>query len=50
MLAVAANLAETAINGLDRKNTENDMIGFYIIPHITYQKSIGKTGGTAIDP
>ena len=42
MLAVAANLAETAlaetaINGLDRKNTENDMIGFYIIPHITYQ-------------
>ena len=38
MLAVAANLAETAINGLDRKNTENDMIGFYIIPHITYQK------------
>ncbi|MBQ5561845.1 MAG: type VI-D CRISPR-associated RNA-guided ribonuclease Cas13d, partial [Clostridia bacterium] len=41
MLAVAANLAETAINGLDRKNTENDMIGFYIIPHITYQKYAG---------
>ena len=37
MLAVAANLAETAINGLDRENTENDMIGFCIIPHITYQ-------------
>ena len=37
MLAVAANLAETAINGLDRENTENDMIGFYIMPHITYQ-------------
>ena len=36
-LSVAANLAATAINGLDRKNTENDMIGFYIIPHITYQ-------------
>ena len=41
MLAVAANLAETAINGLDRKNTENDMIGFYIIPHITYQTYAG---------
>ena len=40
-LSVAANLAETAINGLDRKNTENDMIGFYIIPHITYQKYAG---------
>lgn len=40
-LSVAANLAGTAINGLDRKNTENDMIGFYIIPHITYQKYAG---------
>ena len=40
-LSVAANLAETAINGLDRKNTENDMIGFYIIPHITYQTYAG---------
>ena len=41
MLSVAANLAETAINGLDRKNTENDMIGYYIIPHITYQAYAG---------
>ena len=41
MLAVAANLAETAINGLDRENTENDMIGFCIIPHITYQTYTG---------
>lgn len=41
MLSVAANLAETAINGLDRKNTENDMIGYYIIPHITYQEYAG---------
>lgn len=41
MLAVAANLAETAINGLDRENTENDMIGFCITPHITYQKYAG---------
>ena len=40
-LSVAANLAATAINGLDRKNTENDMIGFYIIPHITYQTYAG---------
>ena len=40
-LSVAANLAGTAINGLDRKNTENDMIGFYIIPHITYQTYAG---------
>ena len=40
-LSVAANLAETAINGLDRKNTENDIIGFYIIPHITYQTYAG---------
>lgn len=40
-LSVAANLAGTAINGLDRKNTENDMIGFYIIPHITYQEYAG---------
>ena len=40
-LSVAANLAETAINGLDRKNTENDIIGFYIIPQITYQTYAG---------
>ena len=40
-LSVAANLAATAINGLDRENTEYDMIGFYIIPHITYQTYAG---------
>lgn len=41
MLAVAANLAKTAINGLDRGNAEKDMIGFYIIPYITYQRYAG---------